>query len=96
MKSIWIDYTNHRGERRVRCVRPSGIVYHRSDWHEGAQWLLLAEDVEKEDSREFAFTGIHGFGATRESLEGVPKIKATPFDLLWGLPNHDATPAGSA
>lgn len=55
-----IGYTNHRGERSERTIRPLDMQYMASEWHGNApQWVLLAEDVTKPGVREFAMADIH-------------------------------------
>lgn len=67
---VEIDYTNHRGERRLRRIRPLKLTWGFSEWHEGAQWILLAHCYEKNQSREFAMSGVH---AWRPETLGLPK-----------------------
>jgi predicted DNA-binding transcriptional regulator YafY len=59
--NVIIDYTNHRGERRERVIRPQSIMYCRSLFHEGEQWLLHAIDMEKMEQRSFAMKDIHSW-----------------------------------
>lgn len=56
-----IDYTNHRGERRTRRIRPIKLTCGLSEWHPGVQWILLAHCYEKNQPREFAMSGIHSW-----------------------------------
>lgn len=60
---VEIDYTNWRGERAKRLIRPVDIVWMNSEWHHETQWILLAIDVAKGEEREFAMTNIHGWKA---------------------------------
>lgn len=57
--TLEIDYTNHRGERRRRLVRPSEVAWMESPWHPGAHWILVAEDIEKGVGRHFLMANIH-------------------------------------
>jgi hypothetical protein len=59
---ITIDYTNWRGERRVREIVPLRIFFGSNEWHKEPQWLLEANDPEDGETKTFALTGIHGFG----------------------------------
>jgi hypothetical protein len=61
--SVKIDYTNWRGERRVRRVQPDRIVFESSEWHPEPQWVLRAIDLEDEDHAEkaFAMSGVHSW-----------------------------------
>ena len=58
-EEVWIDYTNHRGDRRWRKICPC--------WREPTQWILRAEDKQK-GFRDFAMQDIHGW-----STEDPPK-----------------------
>lgn len=56
-----IDYTNWRGERRTRIIRPLGVLFNSTEHHPEPQWLLSAIDVEKNDVRFFALSNIHSW-----------------------------------
>lgn len=61
---IVIDYTNWRGERRRRQVKPVRFFYGEVSWHPGPQWLMDAIDLDRTDDdrlRTFALSGIHGW-----------------------------------
>jgi predicted DNA-binding transcriptional regulator YafY len=60
---VTIDYTNWRGERRVRTVTPLRFYFGLSNFHskEGAQWIMVAYDPEKGSEREFAMQHIHAW-----------------------------------
>lgn len=59
--SVFIDYTNHRGERSIREIIPHQIWYGKTSYHPEKQWLLNAHDVEKEARRDFTLKNIHGW-----------------------------------
>jgi hypothetical protein len=63
--TIWIDYTNHRGERHWRKIAPTAdrpsMWWGRTEWHVEPQWLLDAYDHEKGAVRTFAMKDIHGW-----------------------------------
>lgn len=61
-KNVRIDYTNWRGERRMRVIRPlaDGFRFTKNNWH-SEQWLLRAQDVETGEIREFAMASIHSW-----------------------------------
>ena len=73
-RDVWIDYTNYKGERRWRHVRPtfSGLIFSSSEWHSKRQWLLQAFDYEKKDRRSFAMADIH---AWRDAPPPTPEVK---------------------
>lgn len=60
-QEILIDYTNHRGQRGWRRIRPVRISFEESSWHPGVQWILFAVDVDLEANREFAMKDIHAW-----------------------------------
>lgn len=64
-KEVVIDYTNWRGERRTRRVKPWTMVFKESRYHPGAQWILEAYDLEDPAKaiKDFAMTGIHSWKA---------------------------------
>jgi predicted DNA-binding transcriptional regulator YafY len=62
-KTVIIDYTNWRGERRERQIRPlaNGLQFTKNQWHPDPQWLLQAVDVESAGVRTFAMKNIHSW-----------------------------------
>lgn len=60
--TVRIDYVNWRGERAVRTIVPRRLYFGEVDWHDGAQWLLDAWDVEKAAIRSFAVADIQQWG----------------------------------
>lgn len=58
---VQIDYTNYRGERSIRIIRPLRIIFENNEWHPDTQWLLEAEDGEKLAIRMFAIKDIHSW-----------------------------------
>ena len=59
---VTIDYTNWRGERSTRRIRPSGTIrFAATEWHPEPQWLIFAHDLEKGADREFAAADIHSW-----------------------------------
>lgn len=63
---VEIDYTNHRGVRSVRRIRPVKLTWGLSEWHPGNQWILLAHCYEKNQPREFAMAEIHAWRPVSE------------------------------
>lgn len=70
-ESVWIDYTNYRGEREWRKVRPIRVIFDSNEWHPVKQWLLTAQDVEKQEMRTFAFSGIHAVSTETPVANGT-------------------------
>ena len=58
---VFIDYTNHRGERAMRRVVPKRVWFGTTPWHGEPQWLLTAFDLDRQAQRDFALSEIHGF-----------------------------------
>ncbi|HEX6499142.1 MAG TPA: hypothetical protein VF054_08940 [Micromonosporaceae bacterium] len=58
---VVIDYTNYRGERGERLIRPDRIWFGKTDWHPESQWLLDAEDVDRGVKRTFALADVHSW-----------------------------------
>lgn len=56
-----IDYTNHRGERAIRRVRPVRWYCGSSVYHPEVGWLLEAWDFDREAYRTFALKDIHSW-----------------------------------
>lgn len=65
-KDVYIDYTNHRGERRVRPIRPLGRRWGHDAYHKPDQYLLDAVDTEIGSRRVFAISQIHEIGCDPE------------------------------
>ena len=59
MTPLRIDYTNWRGERRIRVIQPLSVSFGVTEHHSQPQWLLRAIDVEKGEERDFAMLRIH-------------------------------------
>jgi predicted DNA-binding transcriptional regulator YafY len=74
-RSVYILYTNHRGERAVRHIQPLEVFFGVSEYHTERQWLLFAYDIDKKDMRNFAMRDIHMWS---------PSLIATPADQSKG------------
>ncbi len=57
-KEIIFEYRNWRGDVSIRRVLPQRIWFGATEWHPGAQWLLEAFDLEKNEVRDFALCDI--------------------------------------
>jgi predicted DNA-binding transcriptional regulator YafY len=60
---VTIDYTNHRGERFTRTIRPVRIWFGQTEWHPQRQWLLEAHDYSRDGLRNFALSEVHRWSA---------------------------------
>jgi hypothetical protein len=58
---IMVDYTNWRGERRVRDILPLRIFFGSNQWHKEPQWLMEVVEPDDSETKTLAFAGIHGF-----------------------------------
>ncbi len=56
--TVRIYYTNHRGVKAWRNIRPLELVYAETKWHPDSQWLLRAWDYTKGVERHFALKDI--------------------------------------
>ncbi|PID32885.1 hypothetical protein CR956_00115 [Candidatus Saccharibacteria bacterium] len=58
---VVIDYTNYRGKRMLRRVRPIRLVFDSNQWHPKPEWLLEAFDLDKNAERTFSLKDIHSW-----------------------------------
>lgn len=61
---VRIDYTNWRGERANRLIRPLFMTFSQNEWHKEPQWLLYATDLQKNLPRWFSMRNIHSWTET--------------------------------
>lgn len=74
-------YTNWRGEVAIRLVWPIEWKYGSTEWHPESQWLLRAFDLDKQEIREFAASGIVGDIDHVQEQSWRKDRDATPFAL---------------
>ena len=55
-RSVKFSYTNYRGESAIRWAVPIKIWFGITEYHEEAQWIMTAYDLEKNQKRDFALT----------------------------------------
>ena len=61
-QQVEIDYTNWKGERAKRIIRPVGIAFCINEWHPELQWILSAHDMGKGGAmRSYAMKDIHAW-----------------------------------
>lgn len=58
---VLIDYTNWRGQRGHRRIRPLCIEFANNEWHPESQWLLEAIDLDTGQERTFALANVHSW-----------------------------------
>lgn len=62
MMPVTIDYTNWRGERRMRKIEPRDIEFRASPpFHPTPTWIMRAIDLDKGEARDFAMDMIHNW-----------------------------------
>jgi len=70
-QEVVIDYTNWRGERALRHIRPLTIRFEATEWHPEEQWILRAVDVERGATRDFAMSSIHSWTPMTSNNRGT-------------------------
>lgn len=96
-QDVLIDYTNWRGQRSWRRVRPVSLRFDSNQWHPEPQWLILAVDLESggdDEMRYFAAKNVHGWRAPGDEPGIAAAMKAlAPFAKLpdFGAMPDDAT-----
>jgi len=63
---VRILYTNWRQQTAVRAILPLSLVFRRTAWHPGRQWILEAIDLERGQRRDFAMSGIRVWKGDRD------------------------------
>jgi hypothetical protein len=86
---VSVDYTNWRGERRIRRIAPMHITYGSNEWHPEPQHLLEAVDNEDGKAKTFALAGIHAWG---DAAERPP---SQPFRCVCRVPETIGTRTAS-
>lgn len=76
---IQFEYTNHRGEKAVRKVRPIRIWFGSTAWHPEAQWLLEGFDLDRKETRDYAMSNMHG-GWARVGATITTMVQVKPED----------------
>lgn len=51
-------YVNYKGDVAVRRVRPIRVWFGSTSWHPVAQWLLEGFDLDKQETRDYAMSGV--------------------------------------
>lgn len=57
-KAVKIVYTNYKGETAVRTIIPKELKFGSTEYHKEEQWLLVADDLEKNAERTFAMKDV--------------------------------------
>jgi predicted DNA-binding transcriptional regulator YafY len=60
-REVVINYTNWRGERRNRRIRPVSpyLTFTTNEWHKEACWMVVARDLDLDAVRYFPLKSIH-------------------------------------
>lgn len=61
-------YTNHRGIRSTRHIRPLAVWWGSTEWHPQEQYLLKAWDIDKSAERDFALSDIEAWETPNEAI----------------------------
>ena len=72
-----IDYTNWKGNRRYRIIRPNGMSFSNSIYHPTNEWCIAAVDREDGMRKLFPMTKIHSWHPLRCfrcALTGQPRF----------------------
>jgi len=69
---VQIDYTNWRGERRKRLIRPESITFKATDYHPTPQWILRAQDGDGGITKDFAMSEIHSWEPASVDAKRAP------------------------
>lgn len=79
LKALWLDYTNWNGDRRLRNVIPTKLVFGATEYHPQQQWLLEVIDLEdRHIIKLFAMKDIHAMNADREQLVAKKVVLTAP------------------
>ncbi len=60
-KTVVINYTNHRGQRANRRIRPTGLAFTSNEWHKELCWMVMARDLDIDEDRTFPLKSIHNW-----------------------------------
>jgi len=83
--TVYIDYTNWKGERSVRPIVPVRVWYGFNAYHQTPQWLLDAKDVAKNELRTFALLHIHSWTLDMNPPSFPVKRSESPAPLMLML-----------
>lgn len=61
IRDVIVDYTNWKGDRRERLIRPLCITFGNNEYHKERQWLVKARDLEDNVIKYFALSNIHSW-----------------------------------
>lgn len=56
--TVCVCYKNWRGETSWRTIIPERIYFGSNEYHQDAQWLMEAWDIDKQATRHFALLDI--------------------------------------
>jgi len=70
---VVIKYTNYLGETTERHIIPIRIYFGSTQYHQEAQWLLEAFDLDRDVVRTFALKSVLGWESKPKELVGCAK-----------------------
>lgn len=83
---VIIDYTNWRGERRLRKILPLKLIYANNEYHPEEQWLLEGADLEDNYKvKTFSMKDVHSW---------IPEMRGGPHEIApidkWPFKKEEA------
>ena len=63
---VEIDYTNHKGKRSIRLIRPMRLWFGSTAFHPIAGWHCESFDLQKMETRDFAMDNVHSWKRKEE------------------------------
>lgn len=83
MKTIWIDYTNYKGERAWREILPQGASWAGADHpYHPSRFVLIGVDMAKTALRDFDLLNIHAFSEAAPQSDLLRGAKTATDDNL--------------
>ncbi len=58
---VYVDYTNWRGERKIRKIQPISLEFTSNQFHPEPQWLIQALDIDSTKVKWFSMKNIHNW-----------------------------------
>lgn len=86
---VYIDYTNHRGDRSRRRIIPRNFTFGVTSFYAVPQWLLAAFDVGKQAMRVFSMQNIHSWEPALDEVAPLERSLTTEEILPSGTSIYD-------
>jgi len=85
-QTLVFEYKNWKGVTSIRRIKPHGIWWGATEYHEKIQWLLSGYDYDKGGNRDFAMNGIIRF-IKQENPPKLLELGSDP-DYMFRLIGH--------